>query len=114
MTGIFVELPAVAFFYRATLLIPGLLYTGLIAELYRRDLKLANAVGADPGYVRRMTFFFLGSLVFCVTCADLLVWSYLLVYASPATLHLLAIPQVIAEDVLWALMGITWMLGILT
>jgi hypothetical protein len=113
MTGIFVDLPTVAFFYRAILLVPGLIYTGLIAELYRRDLKLANAVGADPGYVRRMTFFFLGSLVFCVTCADLLVWSYLLVYASPATLHLLAIPQVIAEDVLWALMGITWMLGII-
>ena len=114
MTGLFADLPEAAFFYRATLLVPGLFYTGLIAAVYRRDLGLAKAVGADAGYVRRMVFFFLGSVVFCVTCADLLLWSYLQVYAPPELLRTLALPQVIAEDLLWMLMGLTWMLGIIS
>lgn len=114
MTGLFADLPEVAFFYRATLLVPGLFYTGLIAAVYRRDLRLAKAVGADPAYVRRMAFFFLGSVAFCVTCADLLAWSYLQVYAPAELLRMLALPQVIAEDVLWMLMGVTWMLGIIS
>ena len=114
MTGLFADLPEAAFFYRATLLVPGLFYTGLIAAVYRRDLGLAKAVGADPGYVRRMVFFFLGSVVFCVTCADLLAWSCLQVYAPQELLRTLALPQVIAENVLWMLMGLTWMLGIIS
>ncbi len=112
MTGLFVDLPDTAFAYRFALLAPGLLYTGLITVLCSRDLKLAKQVGADDAYTRRMTFFYLGSATFLAGCADHLAWSYLQVFGSPQLVRALAGPQVIAEAVLWMLMGVTWMLGI--
>jgi hypothetical protein len=112
MTGLIVDLPDTAFAYRFALLAPGLLYTGLITVLYSRDLKLAKQVGADDAYTRRMTFFYLGSATFFAGCADHLAWSYLQVFAPSQLVRALALPQAIAEDVLWLLMGVTWMLGI--
>ena len=114
MTGLFVELPAEAFAYRAALLVPGLFYTGLISVLFSLDLRLAKSVGADPAYVRRMSFFFMGSLTFCVSCADHLAWAYLQVFGAREVVHLVAPPQVALEDLLWLAMGLTWMLGIVS
>lgn len=113
MTGLFVELPADAFAYRAALLVPGLFYTGLISILFSVDLRLAKSVGADPAYVKRMTFFFMGTLMFCVSCADHLAWAYIQVFGARELVHLVAPPQVVLEDILWLAMGLTWLFGIL-
>ncbi len=114
MTGLLQALPPEAFAYRALLLSPGLFYTGMISALILRGYLLARTEGADPPYRRRLGFFLLGSLAFFITCMDHLAWAYIQAFAPAASVRLLAPLQVVAENVLWGLIALFWVLGIVS
>lgn len=112
MTGILLDLPPQAFVYRAALLLPGLFYTGMFSVLITEAYVIAKAEAADPPVRRRLAFFGLGSLLFFLSCADHLAWSYVQSFSSTQRIELLAPPQIAAENILWMLTGLTWVLGI--
>lgn len=112
MTGILLDLSPQAFAYRAALLLPGLFYTGTISLLILEAYLVARFEAADPPIRRRLAFFGIGSFLFFLSCADHLAWSYVQSFTPGRTIELLAPPQIAAENILWVLTGLAWILGI--
>ena len=112
MTGVLLDLEPQAFAYRAALLVPGCLYTGMLSLLILQAYLVARIEAVEASVQRRLVLFGLGCFLFFVSCVDHLAWSYVQSFGTGSTIASLAGPQIATENTLWVLTGFVWVLGI--